>query len=428
MLSALIAMYKTTHFILHSATIHTNLGVKQGSPSSCILFTFLINEFVKLLKERCCEDGFLKWLHCLILMDDTVILSTSRERCEQKLGILNTFCDMSGTIINAKKTKFFVINGNEYDGQPIMCGNNRIDLCKEYVYLGSVFAADGSIKSSITSHAKAKSCHFMKFVSFIRNNPDVPFPVKQLVLDAALISSLMYGVEGWLTKDLRCIESVYMNCIKTLLGVRQTTCNDVCLIEAHYPSFKEFVMHRQQRFFSNMKESRANMTDDPFMFCLNLAQETNTRAGRYITSLLKYPNDYFTVENSIKRLNVNIRIKARDSYKREVYIRMNPQLKCHPVYKATNIDDYKRIQFTRLRMSSHNLMVEKGRWSRIPRESRKCPCGGVQTEQHVIEECNLASDIKAKYALIYKIDDLFSCDLYDTVNFCFELCNMYSRM
>ena len=72
------------------------------------------------------------------------------------------------------------------------------------------------------------------------------------------------------------------------------------------------------------------------------------------------------------------------------------------------VDDYLRIAFTRLRTSSHRLKVETGRWSRIPRERRLCKCGmGVQTEKHVLVECELAEPIKQKYGLSVECFDVF---------------------
>ncbi len=37
-----------------------------------------LDDMIKLMKENCGWDGFLAWLHVLVLMDDTVLLSTTR--------------------------------------------------------------------------------------------------------------------------------------------------------------------------------------------------------------------------------------------------------------------------------------------------------------------------------------------------------------
>ena len=79
MLSVLVAMYNVTQSVIGTAIITTAIGVRQGSPTSCLLFILYVNDLIKLIKETCEPDGFLSWLHLLMLMDDTVLLATSRE-------------------------------------------------------------------------------------------------------------------------------------------------------------------------------------------------------------------------------------------------------------------------------------------------------------------------------------------------------------
>ena len=105
MLRAIMAMYKSTKNILNSAVLDASIGVRQGAPSSCLLFVLYINEMVKMLKRTIPTDGCLGSLHTLLLMDDAVILSTSREMCLRKFEIVCRFCRESGMVIN-EKTKF----------------------------------------------------------------------------------------------------------------------------------------------------------------------------------------------------------------------------------------------------------------------------------------------------------------------------------
>ena len=78
----------------------------------------------------------------------------------------------------------------------------------------------------------------------------------------------------------------------------------------------------------------------------------------------------------------------------------NSSFELHSIYKPgpESVDDYLRITFTRFRTSSHRLKIETGRWSRIDKERRVCQCGGgVQSEKHVLVDCELVSDIRRKY-------------------------------
>ena len=102
MLSALLNMYKNTYNILNSTKISTSSGVRQGAPTSCLLFTTYVDKMVRMIKESMQNDGFLGRLHVLMLMDDTVIMATSREKCLKKLEALLNFCDEYGMMINEK--------------------------------------------------------------------------------------------------------------------------------------------------------------------------------------------------------------------------------------------------------------------------------------------------------------------------------------
>ena len=92
MLTALTSLFWVTQFILGSTIITAVLGVKQGSPTSCFLFVLFVDEFIRLVKERTGTDGFLDWLHLLMLMDDTIIFATSREQLCEKLELLVKWC------------------------------------------------------------------------------------------------------------------------------------------------------------------------------------------------------------------------------------------------------------------------------------------------------------------------------------------------
>ena len=137
-----------------------------------------------MFKERCWSDGFFNWLHIMMLMDDAVILTTSRNKLE-KLSILYDYFDTHGMLVNADKTKFMVINGDDQDKTPIHPRENVIWHCDQYVYLGSVFTSDGNTKTSIEQHVKENDKHFHKLVAFLCTNRELPFCVKRNVVETA---------------------------------------------------------------------------------------------------------------------------------------------------------------------------------------------------------------------------------------------------
>ena len=118
--------------------------------------------------------------------------------------------------------------------------------------------------------------------------------------------------------------------------------------------------------------------------------------SQYLDSVMEEERDI--VQNDIEKRKE--RMMSSASTKIMSYCNTNPpDLSVHPVYYSDAIvDDDFRIAFTRMRLISHRLRIETGRWARIPRERRLCQCGeAVQSEQHVLCECTLVEHIRVEY-------------------------------
>ena len=390
MLMAIVSMYKMNYSILGLALITAVIGVRQGSPTSCFLFTVFVNTLIRNLKQ-CAPERYLGWLHCLMLMDDTVLLATTRESMREKLIVLQNFCNESGMIINEKKTKFFVINGDDESNAPfvldLVTPNVTVKWCKEYVYLGCRFTADGKLSSSLMSHAKDKVQHLNKLITFMTVNKDIPFQAKRKVLEAAFNSAILYGCESWLKCSLAPVKTLYLTAIKVVLGVRQSTPNDIALVEIGLPSLDTLVLTKQEKFFRNILEKREHMLDDPFMHVFRLVADSSL--GHHITRVALgrhvEPNDPAD----------NIRTAVGSKF--AIYRVINPSLECPSIYTTAchRVPEYMRISFTRMRTSSHRLRVETGRWARLNRDERLCICGqDVQDEEHVLQYCNVVDHLR----------------------------------
>ena len=428
MLLALIAMYKTTQSVIGTALITASVGVRQGSPTSCLLFVLFVNDLIKIIRERCGPDGFLAWLHVMIFMDDTVILSTTRNGIKAKLGLLKEFCVTHGMKINVSKTKFMVINGNIEDKNDLIIQDMCVKMCKYYVYLGSPFSSDGLTSSSIKINANLRMCQALKFVSFCLKNNDVPFYVKKKVFHAAVMSSILYGCESWLNGNIKPMEKLYNMCIKHLLGVRKNTTNTLCLVELGCPPLKALVAQRQRKFFKRMWAERVNMIDDPFFFAIQLVRNSNITTGRHINDLIN--NDFDDVGQSMNNLHQEI-INSQSS-KCIYYKEINPNMHIHDIYiNKSKVNELERISWSKLRLSAHSLAIETGRWNRrgrgrLPIDERLCQCGLVQTEFHVFEECVLSQHFRQ----MYNVTSLFNLvserqDLPEVCHIVHSILNIY---
>ena len=327
MLMALVSMYSLTQFFLGSTIITAALGVKQGSPTSCFLFIVFVDVMIKMVKSVQ-PDRFLKWLHILMLMDDTVLMASSRERLVEKLQKLVEYCTESGMVINEDKTKFMVIcPASPRDRESINIGPVTVHHCTEYTYLGVIFTCDGNLSSMLRAHSKSRKKQMNKLIIFLQANQDAPFSVKKKVVDAAFTSSILYGCEAWLGSKPREMDSMYLEAIKLLLGVRISTKTDVALLEAGYPSLEAAVHGRQKAFLTKMIRERQDMTDDPLMFALELTRQDNKKVNSYIDDVLGSAD---IIGDDIRQRQQ--RVRDSNESKSIAYRNINPELQVHPVY------------------------------------------------------------------------------------------------
>ena len=398
MLFAILTMYKITHSILGIAVISAVVGVRQGSPTSCFLFIVYVNVLIRNIKTNSLPDSFLQWLHVLMLMDDTVIFASSRERLLDKLSILDEYCDTHGMAMNQKKTEFMVIHGDSSDMLPIKLREILMKPCKSYIYLGSIFCSDGSTVTSLKAHVDAKKKQLNKLFIFLRVNKDMPFAVKRKVVEAAYSASILYGSEAWLNVGLRILEPLYMSSIRALLGVRHSIPGEICLLECNMPPLRTLIRQKQSNFFNKMLNERSDMEDDPLMFALNLTQTDNRNMYKYVESIVT--QDPLASEADMNKMRAKISESEATRFK--TYYEINESLDMHSVYsRRLNKDfipEHYRTAFTRMRTSSHRLRVETGRWINMNRNLRLCKCKlEVQDERHVLTKCPMTKHLRDSF-------------------------------
>ncbi len=135
-------------------------------PALCIC----VNDLIDLIIGRCDLDGILEWLHGLIYMDYTVLLSTAREGMHYKLSLIQEWCINNAVKENTNKIIFFAINGLERDRVPFILKQFNVECCDKYIYSGSSFTFDGNPSSAVAEHSRMKTCHVLKCISFVKKN------------------------------------------------------------------------------------------------------------------------------------------------------------------------------------------------------------------------------------------------------------------
>ena len=160
-------------------------GVRQGAASSVLLFNGFMDGLFHHLEEKCTLEVILNDIHVLIHADDTIILSTSRDKFIHKCNEVLNFFDVNLLNLNLGKAGFLIINPKEDDRKSnINLNTGLLKYKPNFEYLDVIVSDSGVLKCDVISYIDHKRANVtVKFTNFCKANRNVPLHVKLDVLD-----------------------------------------------------------------------------------------------------------------------------------------------------------------------------------------------------------------------------------------------------
>ena len=409
MLQALKRIYLHTSCIIGSAAnssdeFRTYSGIRQGAPSSVLLFICFMDELFTFLETHCVAEPILNVIHCLLHADDTVIISTDRDLFMKKCNAMLKYFNDNSMSLNFPKSSYLIINAKEQDTKSdLHLDYGTIVYQANYVYLGVFVSDTGSISHDIEQFVNSKRANVtIKFNNFL-----APLPVKLTVLDVCVSTVLTYGCETWGTSSVNSIEVAYRLGLKRALSIRESTNTEIVYLEANRYPLNIRITRQQLKFWTNIQTYLAENPDHPLGRVIEHGQRIRLP---YLMYYEKLQADFEDLESCQETLTQNfrddcmtkIRQKAADDENSRfgVYLQVNPQLET-PAHNYAYNPEFERILVTRYRSGSHNLKIEAGRLRNpiIPRDERICSCNtGVQTLHHCMFDCPLLAETHTEFA------------------------------
>ena len=214
--------------IKHKSTLsgffNTFMGLKQGDPSSPLLFMLFINDINNSINANLENVFTLEEIQLFMILyaDDAVVFAKSQEALQSMLHDIETYCGTWGLKINTTKTKAMVFEKGRHTSCEFYLDNVKLELVTSFKYLGIHFFKNGNwfrTQKRLAQHGTF-ALHNL-FLLF--KQTELPISEKCKLYDALVGSVLNYSSEVWGMHETRDIEIVHTKFCRRILGVRRST-------------------------------------------------------------------------------------------------------------------------------------------------------------------------------------------------------------
>ena len=386
-----------------------DIGLFQGEVLSPILYSLYVNDCEMYFLKEHCMSFEINMINLFLLMyaDDMCLFAQSPSDLQNMLNTLHAYNDEWNLTLNVQKTKIVIfrnggiIRENEkwfYNGQ-------QIEVVNQFKYLGMLFNFNG--KHNITQKHVAeqgRKAYFALNSKF--KNHHFNIISKCSVFDTYVKSILSYGAEIWGFHKATDVESVHTKFCKNILGVKKSTCNNFVYYElGRFPLnitrklqiIKYWIKLKKSEniIIKSCLEDRENYDDD---WLKNIKLELNHLGLGYIwemeqidAKLIKEIEQRFHDVHAQEIFTAIQNVSRGENYK---YLADNFGTQ-H--YLTKSINELHRKCITRIRLSSHNLNIETGRYrheSRTDRRCTLCDLDDLEDEFHFILKCPFYNDLR----------------------------------
>ena len=363
-----------------------------------------------------CPSIELQAINLFVLMyaDDMVLLAETAEGLQKMLDTLVRYTDKWNLTVNTNKTKVMVFrNGGKLREEDKWYFNGGVlETVDEFNYLGILMNFNGKYRKTQQKIAEQGKKALFAITNVCKKNY---FNVEtQLhVFDTYVCSILNYGAEVWGFHKAPDIEKIHLNFCKRLLGVKKSTANFMVYQELGRLPLGIIRKFRIFKYWLKLKNSDNCILQACY-------QEMLEGGSEWINSIR---DELFRIglgyiwQNDVKTDIVMNIIKHRmcDIFQQDCKESIDSSSKCSlykyicdnfclQQYLMKPIGSQNLKEITKIRLSSHKLYIETGRYNNIERSDRICTycnSGDIEDEFHFLLKCEFYTDLRNRFIKKY---------------------------
>ena len=380
-----------------SAAIDVTVGTEQGHPMSPELFKLFIHDLSTKIEEidelnSPLLNGF-KVSH-LLWADDLVLLALDEASLQKLLDCLNNYADSWELSVNISKTNVMVFSTSS---RILKCahgfklGDLTITPARTYCYLGILFSLNGSFKHAIdTLRRKALRSFFS-----LRRTLDTRALTTRTMLK--LVDSLVkpvatYSCAVWLptTNVIKAImsknpdvtmpkaaakdalETTHLKILKWVLGVHKRTNNNFCYGDTGRYPWTLSVIPQCINYFVRASQASEGTVNTLLYHSFQEQKELNLTWFKTWSEILKADISALPPLSMSPTLAASEHLRMTFVSHWEAELRKQPKMAFYYGVKQVFGEEIylnlptrsHRVNIAKLRSSSHDLRIERGRYSK----------------------------------------------------------------
>jgi len=401
-----------------SRKLNIRKGTEQGHTLSPELFKSYLQDASPLLNFGNIPEIDNMLLSHLLWADDLALIALDLDTAQKLFGTFVDYCKSWGLEINQSKTELVVFNKKTLKGNEefVYLEETPIKTVASYTYLGVTLHMNGSMSAAVQSlRAKAIRAVFALRKYVVRDN--LSFKSLLNLFDALVKPILLYGSSIWaplqpasktLLKTLTGtatrdnllsglldkfardpIESVQLRFIKWAFGVHKYASNTGCWGDSGRLPILDAGIRQAFKYLERLEKL-------PTHLLVRKAMNEQAALSLPWYSMLNALRSGLGSYSSAKQPFLGVFSEAwsctiKKQTKLDFYRLFKSSFTCSMEGYLNNITNYKhRSTITRLRVSSHQLAIETGRYDGLQRSERicaTCDMGVVDDEQHFLVDC-----------------------------------------